>query len=146
MNQCAVDGTRRIDPSLITGLSMLASCQRFVRVVSDKHWIQITEARAIIPSEESWPPYDAGEAVFLYPPDVPRRFLLSRAEEICESGWGPAHILSIEIPRSLCHRLQRDRSFWRYDKASAFLGTIAEKDGCSIARIETIPCSDRFGA
>jgi len=76
--------------------------------------------------------------VFLYPKSVPRRFLHSRAEELCDEGWGPAHIIEIEIPDALAHLLEPDRSFWGYDDARAFRGTISAAAGCTITLVETI--------
>jgi len=112
---------------------------RFYRVVSDKHWQDIAGTSRLTPTNEIWPPYDGGR-VYLYPANVPRKYLDSRADELCDQGWGPAHLLEIEVPDSLSHRLERDASFAGYEHARVFRGNIDPEDGCVIKHLEQMDC------
>lgn len=112
--------------------------RRFYRVVSDADWQQIKRTSNLSPSVTGWPPYSPGDAVFLYPEDVPRHFLEARARELCEEGRGPAHLIEVELPDSLLAHLEPDASFCGYDDASAYRGTIDAAMGCRIEHIETL--------
>ncbi len=113
----------------------------FLRVVSDEDWRKIDRTGEIHPSQESWHPFPPGEVVFLYPSDVTPEYLETRARELCDEGWGPAHLLEIEVPDGLAKRLGPDLSFAGYDKGQVFSGPIAAKEGCSIRHVKTFPCT-----
>jgi hypothetical protein len=81
--------------------------------------------------------------VFLFLEDVPRHVIESRAEDLCQDGYGPAHLLEVTIPDSIADRAERDRSFCGF-AVIAFAGSIEVEEGCSILHVEVLTGRSRL--